>query len=209
MLPHLRVPVKSCEEWIRRPIRVCVTESSRVLVPTVGAAVYVTSREEPEEPKLPWESKATMTNCLSAAVRGCAPSNSPSRPSYPDACQHLRSVLCASMIPGSAMPQRESMQWHSYFQYQAVLHSYVLNKKRPRFSQLVVGKCGAWLQSSFASVDHGVRTKSRVLVKRGFANIACANMGSARSSNSSDQHAALDLVFERTILHWVAKPQEH
>jgi hypothetical protein len=47
------------------------------------------------------------------------------------------------------------------------------------------------------------------MVKRDLANSACANMGSARSSNSSDQHAALDFVSERTSLHWIAEPQEH
>ena len=60
---------------------------------------------------------------------------------------------------------------------------------------------------AIASVSQGVRTKSRALVESALASSAGANRGSATSSNSSDQHAALDLVSERTFLHWVAEPR--
>jgi len=82
-----------------------------------------------------------------------------------------------------------------------------VNKSDNKFCVIFAESNDRLVEGAIASVSEGVRTKSRALVESALASSACANMGSASSSNSSDQHAAFDLVFERTFLHCVAEPR--
>ena len=68
-----------------------------------------------------------------------------------------------------------------------------VNKSDNKFCLIFAESNEHLVDEAIASVSKGVRTKSRAPVESALASSACANMCSASSSNSSDQHAALDL----------------
>jgi hypothetical protein len=76
------------------------------------------------------------------------------------------------------------------------------NKSYNKFCVILTESNEHLVDEAIASVSHGVRIKSRVLVHSAFVSSACANMGSANSSNSSDQHAT---PTARVVIHGLNK----